>query len=242
MASSKSIGRRFLLGLPVLTVVIASAVWWQYDDAGCAHQDEYTLHGTCLDAIHQRAEHGEASAQWTYGNYLSAQQRAPEANEWYRRAATQARRGIDLWDMPAHCANKVEGFEPERIEAIMLRVAQTSPDAHLKLMALYLDADCGAFNLDKAAAQIAQLTQCGHLQIGRFLSLAQAHRYPVAPKPISSAQANLELCRQELARPPTNHRLVVEVVAPDASRLDALTQQINTLVPEPADARAARTF
>ncbi|MDA8456759.1 hypothetical protein M4R22_18520 [Acidovorax sp. GBBC 3334] len=85
------------------------------------------------------------------------------------------------------------------MEAIMLRVAPNSPDAHLRLLQLYIYPRCTAFDLDKASAQIPLLTQCAHLTLGDYLERAESANYPVSAATRKAISDNMDLCKKELA-------------------------------------------
>lgn len=192
---------RALRWLAISSVLIETytAWWWLDSTHTCATQDEYNLRVICLLQIQERAEKGDNAAQWTYGSYLETERREAEARAWQLRAMHGARIGLGLrGEMLAFC-DRFPGFEGRTVEALMLRVAPTSPDAHLRLLQLYTHPRCGAFDLDKASAQIPLLTQCAHLTLEDYLARAASADYRIPADTRTVIRANLALCEQELA-------------------------------------------
>ncbi len=191
-------GLRLLLLFSAL-IGIYTAWWWIDSARTCDTQDEYNLRGICLMRIQERAEQGDNAAQWGYGAYLETEGRESEARQWQLRAMHGAQVGLALRsEMKVFC-DRIPGFEARTVEAIMLRVAPTSPDAHLRLLQLYIHSGCGAFDLDKASAQIPLLTQCAHLTLEDYLERAASANYRIPADTRTAIRANMALCEQELA-------------------------------------------
>lgn len=150
--------------------------------------------------VEKRANNGEASAQWAYGDYLSATGEEKNAEEWYRTALQNSKIALELMGRVGHC-DKFPGFEHSTLESKIKRIVETSPDGNLLLMDLYLHQQCGSFNLDKATATIPLLNQCAYLALDEYIRISQRKNYPITRKTLSDIQKNLELCRQELKNP-----------------------------------------
>lgn len=220
-------GRRVFLAL--LLLCGAYAGWWWWDSARCDRQDEYSIRGICLMQLRDRAEAGEPIAQWGYGDYLQGEGQEREGRAWLLRAMHGARTGFELSDHMIGYCDRVPGFEARTVEAIMQRVAADSPDAHLRLLQLYTYQRCGAFDLDKAAAQIPLLTQCAHLSLEQYLRVALETGHPVDRATRQAMRANLALCAREVADPPPIANTVQEFMPVRRSDLDALSRQLEAL-------------
>lgn len=181
--------------------------------------------------IQERAEQGDNAAQWTYGSYLETERREEEARVWQLRAMHGARVGLGLrGEMLAFC-DRIPGFEARTVEDIMLRVTTTSPDAHLRLLQLYIYPRCGAFDLDKASAQIPLLTQCAPLTLRDYLESAErAHRH-VSPATHEAISANVILCEKELAGQKPPDTTVQEIIPVRRDHLDDLARRLAALKP-----------
>ncbi|SFD34672.1 hypothetical protein [Paracidovorax konjaci] len=228
----KRIGCGFQRLLISSLAIAAYTAWWWIDSARtCDTQDEYNLRGICLMRVQERAEQGDNAAQWAYGHYLEAESKQAEAQFWQRKAMHGVRTGLGLRDsMEAYC-DRVPGFEARTVESIMLRVAENSPDAHLRLLQLYTYPGCGAFDLDKASAQIPRLTQCAYLAIARYLRTAEEKRYRVPPRIRAAIESNMERCAQELANPPPQGTTVREIMPVRQEDLDDLARRLAALKP-----------
>jgi len=228
----KRIGCGFqLLSIFSLLIAAYTAWWWIDSSRTCETQDEYNLRGICLMRIQERAEQGDNAAQWAYGNYLMSQNKQQEAIAWHLKAMHGARSGLSLrGNMEAYC-DRIPGFEASTVEAVMLRVVQNSPDAHLRLLQLYADPGCSALDLDKASAQIPLLTQCAHLSIDHYLGTAAEKHYRVTPSTRLAIRANMDLCEKELADPPPLGTTVREFMPVRREDLDALSRSLAALKP-----------
>ncbi|CAM4051510.1 hypothetical protein [Paracidovorax anthurii] len=228
----KRIGCGFQLLLIFSLLIGTYTAWWWIDSARtCETQDDYNLRGICLMRIQERAEQGDNAAQWAYGSYLETERRETEAREWQLRAMHGARAGLALrGEMLAYC-DRIPGFEARTVEAIMLRVVPNSPDAHLRLLQLYIYPRCGAFDLDKASAQIPLLTQCAPLTLADYLESAGSAPHRVSPDTRKAILANMALCEKELAgqRPPDT--TVQEVIPVRKDHLQALSHRLAALEP-----------
>ena len=191
-------GLRLLLLFSTL-IGIYTAWWWIDSARTCETQDEYNLRGICLMRIQERAEQGDNAAQWGYGAYLETKGRESEARQWQLRAMHGAQVGLALRSEMKVFRDRMPGFEARTVETIMLRVAPTSPDAHLRLLQLYIHSGCGAFDLDKASAQIPLLTQCAHLTLEDYLERAASANYRIPADTRTAIRDNMALCEQELA-------------------------------------------
>ncbi|SDE57430.1 hypothetical protein SAMN05192589_12141 [Paracidovorax valerianellae] len=231
MAWWKRIGCGFQLLLIFSLLIGTYTAWWWIDSARCDKQDQYTLRGICLMRIQERAEQGDNAAQWAYGSYLETEGKQQESRAWHLQAMNGAQAGLALrGNMKAYC-DRIPGFEARTVEAIMLRVVQNSPDAHLTLLQLYTYPGCGAFDLDKASAQIPLLTQCAHLSIDHYLRTAKEKRYRVPPAARVAIRSNMDLCEKELAGqipPDTTAQEFMPVCRED---LDALSRSLAALEP-----------
>ncbi|WCM88067.1 hypothetical protein [Acidovorax sp. NCPPB 3576] len=234
MAWWKRIGCSFQLLLIFSLLIGTYTAWWWIDSARtCETQDQYTLRGICLMRIQERAEQGDNAAQWAYGAYLETERREQEARAWQLQAMHGARDGLDLrGEMIGYC-DRIPGFEAHNVEAVMLRVAQNSPDAHLRLLHLYTTprSRCSAFDLDKAGAQIPLLTQCAHFGIADYLELAASEHYRVPLATRAAIRSNMALCEKELADPPPLGTTVREFMPVRREDLDALSQRLAALEP-----------
>jgi hypothetical protein len=173
--------------------------------------------------VKAKAEAGDAASQWTYGLHL-LEGDPPAAREWLNRAAGQARTGIEVAEMHALCRVV---FDPADVEARLLHVASTSPDANLLLLDLYLDPHCGRRDLDKAAAQIPRLSQCGSLALKDFLDSAGRDRFEVTRGTALAIKRNVEQCRAEIRQPLTYPRqMVTELLEPKVDELSSLELRI----------------
>ncbi|MDA8523014.1 hypothetical protein [Acidovorax sp. NCPPB 4044] len=228
----KRIGCGLQLLLILLLLITTYTAWWWIDSARtCETQDQYTLHGICLMRIHDRANKGDNAAQWAYGNYLETEGRQQEANVWYLRAMHGARDGLDLRDnMKAYC-DRIPGFDARSVEATMLRVVPNSPDAHLRLLQLYIYPGCGAFDLDKASAQIPLLTQCAHIALTNYLHRAEGTRHRISTVTRAAIRSNMNLCEQELMVPPPLGDTVREAIPVRKEHLDELSHRLAALEP-----------
>ncbi len=228
----KRIGCGFQLILIFSLLIGTYTAWWWLDSARtCETQDEYNLRGICLMQIQERAEKGENAAQWAYGAYLETERREPEARVWQIRAMHGAQVGLALrGEMKAYC-DRIPGFEARTVEAIMLRVVQNSPDAHLRLLQLYTYPGCSALDLDKASAQIPLLTQCAHLSIDHYLRTASEKHYRIPPATREAIRSNMARCEKELADPPPLRTTVREFMPVRREDLDALSRRLAALEP-----------
>ncbi|ADX45050.1 hypothetical protein Acav_1128 [Paracidovorax avenae ATCC 19860] len=222
-----SLAAKLLLAL--LMLAGGWTAWWWADSARCDRQDEFTLRGICLIQIRDSAEQGEVLAQWIYGNYLEGEDRKQEGNGWQLRAMHGARKGVELHDNMIGYCDRVPGFEARTVEAIMQRVAADSPDAHLRLLQLHTYPRCGAFDLDKAAAQIPLLTQCAHLSLAHYLRAARDTGHRVAPATRQAIRSNMALCAHEVAHPPPIADTVREFMPVRQADLDALSRELDAL-------------
>ncbi|WP_026432402.1 hypothetical protein [Paracidovorax oryzae] len=221
-------GLRLLL-LFALLIGIYTAWWWIDSAHTCDTQDEYNLRGICLMRIQERAEQGDNAAQWSYGAYLETERRESEARQWQLRAMRGAQVGLDLRsEMKVFC-DRIPGFEARTVEAIMLRVVQNSPDAHLRLLQLYIHPPCGAFDLDKASAQIPLLTQCAHLTLDDYLERAESANYHVPADTRTAIRANMALCEKELAGHPSPDTTVQEFLTVRRQDVEALLRRLAAL-------------
>ncbi|GKT22403.1 hypothetical protein [Acidovorax sp. SUPP3334] len=227
----KRIGCGFQLLLIFSLLIGTYTAWWWIDSARCDKQDEYSYHGICLMRIQERAEQGDNAAQWAYGAYLETERREPEARVWQIRAMHGVRDGLDMrGEMIGYC-DRIPGFEARTVESIMLRVVQTSPDAHLTLLQLYTYPGCSALDLDKASAQIPLLTQCAHLSIEHYLRTASEKHYRVPLATRAAIRSNISLCEKELADPPPLGTTVREFMPVRRQSLDALSRRLAALEP-----------
>ncbi|WP_029413562.1 hypothetical protein [Paracidovorax oryzae] len=221
-------GLRLLL-LFALLIGIYTAWWWIDSARTCDTQDEYNLRGICLMRIQERAEQGDNAAQWSYGAYLETERREPEARQWQLRAMHGAQVGLDLRsEMKVFC-DRIPGFDARTVEAIMLRVVPKSPDAHLRLLQLYIHPGCGAFDLDKASAQIPWLTQCAHLTLDDYLERAESANYRVTADTRAAIRANMALCDKELEGHPPPDTTVQEFLPVRRQDVEALLRRIAAL-------------
>lgn len=153
------------------------------------------------DADKRAGRAGDNAAQWAYGSYLETENQESEARIWQLRAMHGARDGLDLrGEMLGYC-DRIPGFDARTVEGIMLRIAQSSPDAHLRLLQLYIYPGCGAFNLEKASAQIPLLTQCAHLTLVDYLNRAESAHHRVLQPTREAIRSNMAICERELASP-----------------------------------------
>ncbi|MDA8444566.1 hypothetical protein [Paracidovorax valerianellae] len=230
----KRIGCGFQLLLILSLLIGTYTAWWWIDSARtCEIQDQYTLRGICLMRIQERAEQGDNAAQWTYGAYLETEGKQQESRAWHLQAMHGARVGLALrGEMIGYC-DRIPGFEAHNVEAVMLRVAQTSPDAHLTLLHLYTTPRflCSAFDLDKAGAQIPLLTQCAHFGIADYLEFAASAHHRIPPATRAAIRANMDLCEKELADPPPLGTTVREFMPVRREDLDALSRSLAALKP-----------
>ncbi|WCM88066.1 hypothetical protein [Acidovorax sp. NCPPB 3576] len=229
--------KRLGCGLQLLLIfsllIGAYTAWWWIDSARCDKQDEYSYHGICLMRIQERAEQGDNAAQWAYGAYLETERREPEARVWQIRAMHGARDGLDLrGEMIGYC-DRIPGFEAHNVEAVMLRVAQNSPDAHLRLLHLYTTPRfrCSAFDLDKAGAQIPLLTQCAHFGIADYLEQAASAHHRVPPATRAAIRSNMALCEKELAGQAPPDTTAQEFMPVRREDVDALSRRLAALEP-----------
>ena len=214
---------RKLAWLIVALMLAPLAAWWIDSAVTCEVQDRYTLRGLCKMQVKAKAEAGDTASQWTYGLHL-LEGDPPAAREWLNKAAGQARTGIEVAQMHGLCRLV---FDPVDVEAKFLQVASTSPDAHLLLLDLYLDPHCGKRDLDKAAAQIPRLSQCGSLALKDFLDSAARDRFEVTRGTALAIKRNVEQCRAEIRQPPTYPRqMVTELLEPKADELSSLELRI----------------
>lgn len=233
MSRTKShTGVKFFLAL----VAIAGALivwWWIASAVTCKDQDEHTLRGVCLMQIRDRAENGDKVAQWLYGNYLLGVNQKEKAYEFHRKAFAQASRGLDLEGLPLafNCAQKIPGFEPAQIEATMVRVADSSPDAHLGLLQFYLDNRC-MFSLDKASTQIPKLTQCANATLEHFLRIAKSHNYVFPQEALNAMYKNMDVCTAELTNRPVPGQYMTEVTNVRQQDIEELKQSLQVLAPD----------
>ncbi|WP_244883973.1 hypothetical protein [Paracidovorax oryzae] len=179
--------------------------------------------------LRDRAESGEVMAQWGYGDYLQGEGREQEGLGWLLRAMHGARTGLELRDHMIGYCDRTPGFEARTVESIMQRVAAGSPDAHLRLLQLYTYQRCGAFDLDKAAAQIPLLTQCAHLSLAHYLRAARDTGHRVAPATRQAIRSNLALCAQDVAHPPPIADMLSEFMPVRQVDLDALSRELDAL-------------
>ncbi|ADX44295.1 hypothetical protein Acav_0372 [Paracidovorax avenae ATCC 19860] len=220
-------GAKWLVLISILLGIYT--VWWWADSARCGQQDEYSYHGICLMQIKERAERGDNAAQWAYGSYLETESQESEARIWQLRAMHGAREGLDLrGEMLGYC-DRIPGFDARTVEGIMLRIAQSSPDAHLRLLQLYIYPGCGAFNLEKASAQIPLLTQCAHLTLVDYLNRAESAHHRVLQPTREAIRSNMAICERELASPPPPGSTVREFMPVRRASLDALAHALATL-------------
>ncbi|GKT22398.1 hypothetical protein [Acidovorax sp. SUPP3334] len=228
----KRIGYGFQLLLIFSLLIGTYTAWWWIDSARtCETQEEYNLRGICLMRIQERAEQGDNAAEWAYGDYFMSENRQQEAIAWHLKAMQGARSGLSLrGNMEAYC-DRVPGFEARTVEAIMLRVVQNSPDAHLRLLQLYAYPGCGAFDLDKASAQIPLLTQCAHLSIDHYLRTAEEKHYRVPPATRAAIRSNMALCEKELAGQIPPDTTVQEFMPVRREDVDALSRRLAALEP-----------
>ncbi|WCM93468.1 hypothetical protein M5C99_01660 [Acidovorax sp. NCPPB 2350] len=226
----KRIGCGFQMLLIFSLLIGTYTAWWWIDSARtCETQDQYTLHGICLMRIQERAERGDNAAQWAYGNYLETEGELQQARVWHLRAMHGALDGLDLrGNMEAYC-DRVPGFDARAIEATMLRVVPNSPDAHLRLLQLYTDPRCGAFDLDKASAQIPLLTQCAHLTLADYFERTQDKHYRISHATREAIRSNMKLCEQELMNPPPLGDTVREAIPVRKEHLEALSRSLAAL-------------
>lgn len=84
---------------------------------------------------------------------------------------------------------------------------------------------CGAFDLDKAAAQIPLLTQCAHLSLAHYLRAVRDAGHRVAPATRQAIRSNMALCAQEVAHPPPIADTVREFMPVRQADLDALSRE-----------------
>lgn len=215
--------------LLISTLMVTYTIWWWIDSAHCDQQDEHSYHGICLMRIKERAERGNNAAQWAYASHLETVQKESEARMWQLRAMHGARDGLDLrGEMLGYC-DRIPGFDARTVEKTMLRITQSSPDAHLRLLQLYIYPGCGAFNLEKASAQIPLLTQCAHLTLADYLRHAESAHYSVPHPTRQAIRSNLTLCERELAHPPPPGNTVREFMPVRRDSLDALRRQLASL-------------
>jgi len=232
MAWWKRIGCGFQLLLIFSLLIGTYTAWWWIDSARtCETQDQYTLRGICLMRIQERAEQGDNAAQWAYGSYLETEGKQQESRAWHLQAMNGAQAGLALrGNMKAYC-DRIPGFEARTVEAIMLRVVPNSPDAHLTLLQLYTYPGCGAFDLDKASAQIPLLTQCAHLSIDHYLRTAKEKRYRVPRATRAAIRSNMVLCEKELAGQIPPDTTAQEFMPVRREDLDALLRSLAALEP-----------
>ena len=230
-AKKLGISRKFLLPLAALLLVFAWAAWWWLDSAiSCKDQDEDTVHGLCLIQLENQSKKGNIRAQWFYGSYLSVQNRDDEAYEWHRKAMAQAKIGIDLNQIiEPYCYRRVPGFEPDKIEATMQRVAKNSPDANLRLLQLYVNETCGAFNLEKASSQIPLLTQCASATLGEYFRMAKKTNYVIRNEAQIDIKANLAICTKELTNGRADGPYVVDFASAQQRDIDELSKMLAAL-------------
>jgi len=221
-------GPRLLLSC-LLLIGIYTAWWWIDSAHTCETQDEYNLRGICLMRIQERAEQGDSAAQWVYGNYLMSQSRQQEAVTWHLKAMHGVRYGLGLnGNMEAYC-DRIPGFEASNIEKAMLRVAPESPDAHLRLLQLYVYPGCGAFDLDKASAQFPLLTQCAHLTIAHYLNFAGEKNHHVSSTTRTAIRKNMTLCEKELAGKIPPMTTVQEILRVRREDIDAMARSLDSM-------------
>ncbi|CAM4051534.1 hypothetical protein [Paracidovorax anthurii] len=228
----KRIGCGFQLLLIFSLLLGAYTAWWWIDSAlTCETQDEYNLRGICLMRIQERAEQGDNAAQWAYGSYLETERRETEARVWHLRAMHGAQTGLALRNEMKIFCDRFPGFEAHNVEAIMLRVAAKSPDAHLRLLQLYVYPRCGAFDLDKASAQIPLLTQCAHFTLADYFERVKSANYRVSSAARAAIRSNMRRCEQELANPTPPGTTVREFMPVWQKDLDELSRNLATLKP-----------
>ncbi len=226
----KHVGFGFRLLLAAFLLIGIYTAWWWIDSARtCDTQDEYNLRGICLMRIQERAEQGDNAAQWSYGAYLETERRESEARQWQLRAMHGAQVGLDLRNEMKVFCDRIPGFEARTVEAIMRRVVTSSPDAHLRLLQLYIHPRCGAFDLDKASAQIPLLTQCAHFALGDYLERAKDKHYRVSPATRAAIRSNMKICEQELENPPPPGSTVREFMPVWRQDLDTLARGLAEL-------------
>lgn len=211
----------------LLLVLVPLAAWWIDSAVTCDAQDQYTLRGVCLMRTKALAESGDTLAQWVYG--LRLQEDEPEvARVWFKKAAGQARTGVEVSRMHGLCGVV---FDKDYVESRLLDVARTSPDTHLLLLSLYLDQHCGKFDLGKAAGEIPSLTQCASLNLKIFLDTTERMRQSVSEEIARAIKTNIERCYQEVRQPPVDWRQrASELLLPDASELAALEARVDRLL------------
>ncbi|WCM97493.1 hypothetical protein M5C96_24415 [Acidovorax sp. GBBC 1281] len=230
----KRIGCGFQLLLISLLLIGTYTAWWWIDSARtCDTQDEYNLRGICLMRVQERAEQGDNAAQWTYGAYLETEGKQQESRAWHLQAMHGARVGLAFrGEMIGYC-DRIPGFEARTVEAVMLRVAQNSPDAHLRLLHLYTTppSRCSAFDLDKAGAQIPLLTQCAHFGIADYLEQAASAHHRVPPATRAAIRSNMALCEKELAGQGPPDTTAQEFMPVRREDVDALSRRLAALEP-----------
>ncbi|MDA8454513.1 hypothetical protein M4R22_07050 [Acidovorax sp. GBBC 3334] len=228
----KRIGCGFQLLLILSLLLGAYTAWWWIDSARtCETQNEYNLRGICLMRIQERAEQGDNAAQWTYGSYLETERRETEARAWQLQAMHGAQVGLALRGEMLSFCDRMPGFEARTVEGIMLRVARNSPDAHLRLLQLYIYPQCGAFDLDKASAQIPLLTQCAPLTLRDYLESAESAHRRVPPATREAIRANVKICEKELAGQTPPDTTVQEIIPVRRDHLDDLARRLAALEP-----------
>ena len=221
---------RFYVLITLIVLVISYVAWWWVDSFfSCQVQDEHNLRGVCLAETRSRAEKGEKSAQWLYGNYLLAEGKERLAQDFHRKYFSQINRGLDLESIPleSYCAQKIPGFEAEYIELSMHRVAGSSPDAYLSILRFHLGNGCD-FSLKKASDIIPKINQCAHATLRSFLRLSDNFGYNVTPDIRASIARNMVICAEELANPPLVRDRVVEVVGVRQQDIDEMRHILQT--------------
>lgn len=225
------------LFLVLIGVLLASAAaWWWVDSAlTCNEQDAYTLRGVCLIRVRAKAEANDVGAQWFYGQYLIGRDKRAEGYGWLRRSVANATKGVELSAVPGLCG-QAPGFDAEFIESRIMEVAKRSPDAHLPLVQLYMNTNCEAFDLGKAARQIPMLTQCAALTLDDFLSAAERAKVPIRRETAQAINANLAYCRLDLHKSYQRGSLSAysEIVRPQMNEITALERRVAPLLGTPA--------
>ena len=215
-----------IVGLP-----LALVAWWWIDSAvTCSEQDEYTLRGVCLMRIKSQAEANDRGAQWFYGHYLMEQNRWAEGYEWVRKSVANATRGTELMELSGMCG-KAPGFDAQSIESKLQSLTKQSPDVHLLLIRLYMNEDCAAFDLQKAAREIPLLTQCAALTLRSFLKEVDRAKLPVSRETAQAIDANLALCKKDLGTPQSGPVLVAsEIIRPNEDEIAEVERRIAPLL------------
>ncbi len=90
---------------------------------------------------------------------------------------------------------------------------------------------CGAFNLDKASAQIPLLNQCAHLTLERYFQWTKERNYAILPATRQAIRANLALCAKDVGSKEIVQGVAQEFMFVGQEDIDELSQSLNALEP-----------